>query len=106
MHLTAFSSTRLVETCRIALALKKAGLKFTINHKESYLKRLLGEDYIGILPEGSGIKYGWHEFPKEFNVADCIYYSWFKDDYGKTVEPMTEIKQIITWFPIYPLFKV
>lgn len=106
VSLTAFSSTRLVETCRIALALKKAGLKFKVHHRESYLKRLLREDYVGILPEGSGIKYGWHEFPKEFNVSDCIYYSWFKDDYNKSLRPMSQIKQLITWFPIYPLVVV
>jgi hypothetical protein len=104
IHLTAFSSTRLTETCRIALALRDAGLHFTLSHADSYLKRLLAEDYVGVLPEGGDIKYGWHQFPKEFDVADCIHFSWFKDDYGKSLRPLREIRQLVSWFPVDPVF--
>ena len=103
IHLTAFSSTRLAETCRIALALRDAGLRFTLSHADSYLKRLLAEDYVGVVPEGGDIKYGWHHFPKEFEVADCIHFSWFKDDDGKSIRPLREIRNLVAWFPVDPL---
>jgi hypothetical protein len=104
IHLEAFSSTRLAETCRSALAFLALKKPFVLDHKESYLLRLTAGDNVGILPEGSGLKYGWHEFPKEFNVADCIYYSWFKDDEsGKSLRPLREIAKLITWFPLEPL---
>jgi hypothetical protein len=104
IKIIAFSSTRLVETCRIALALKKAGMPFELEHAESYLSRLLAEDYVGVLPESESIKYGWHHFPKEFQVADCIHYSWFKNESGRSLVPMAKIKSLVTWLPIRPLF--
>lgn len=97
--LTAFSSTRLAETCRIALALEKAKLPFEFNHQESYLDRLLEQDAIGVLPEGSGISYGWHDFPKEYKVYDCIYFSWFKDEDGTFQVPRRKISSLIAWLP-------
>jgi hypothetical protein len=103
IKLIAFSSTRLVEACRIALALHKAKLPFELVHAESYRKRLCAEDNIGVLPEDDSIAYGWHRFPEEFNVADCIHYSWFKDDQNKSLLPMVQIKSLITWFPLRPL---
>jgi hypothetical protein len=104
IEVIAFSSTRLAETCRIALALHKANLPFELAHGDSYKKRLLAEDYIGVLPEDDPITYGWHQFPKEFDVADCIHYSWFKDEKNQSLLPMAQIKSLITWFPIRPLF--
>jgi hypothetical protein len=103
IKLIAFSSSRLVETCRIALALQKANLPFELEHAESYRKRLCAEDNIGVLPEEDSIAYGWHRFPDEFNVADCMHYSWFKDDNKKSLLPMVQIKSLITWFPVKPL---
>ena len=100
----AFSSTRLAEACRIALALHKANLPFELEHAESYQKRLRAEDHIGVLPEDASIRYGWHEFPKEFDVADCIHFSWFKDEKNQSLLPMAQIKSLVTWFPIRPLF--
>jgi hypothetical protein len=102
--MVAFSSTRLAETCRIALALNKAGLRFELAHADSYQRRLLAEDHVGILPESDSIRYGWHNFPKEFHVADCIHYSWFKDENNRSLVPMAKIKSLVTWFPIRPLF--
>jgi hypothetical protein len=104
IQIIAFASTRLSEACRIALALHKANLPFELAHADSYQKRLLAEDHVGILPEDSPIGYGWHQFPKEFDVADCIHYSWFKDEKNRSLLPMAQIKSLITWFPIRPLF--
>jgi hypothetical protein len=101
--LSAFSSTRLAETCRIALALHREGLPFELADRESYTLRLAAEDNVGVLPEGSGLKYGWHEFPGEFHVADSIYFSWFRDPETPNRRPTSELKRLVSWFPIRPL---
>jgi hypothetical protein len=100
----AFSSTRLAETCRIALALSAAGLGFELAHKESYLSRLLGSDWVGVLPDYDDLSYGRHLFPREFQVADCIHFSWFRDANGKFVRPQREIRSLVSWLPIAPLW--
>jgi hypothetical protein len=99
--LTAFSSTRMAEACRIAIALKKAGLPFTLSHKESYLKRILEEDWVGIVPEDSGIKYAYHDFPDEYGVADCIYLSWILESHPKEKKRhiKQQVKKLTFWLP-------
>jgi|GEM_PF-2526107 len=101
--LSAFSSTRLAETCRIALALEAAGLPFELDHKESYLKRLRAEDLVGIIPDGCDLKYGYHDFPREFGVSDTIYFSFFKDSQGRQIKPWREIAKAVSWMPIKPM---
>lgn len=104
ISLDASSSTRLVETCRIALAFKKAGLPFKLSGSDSYLKRLLAEDYIGVVPDSYGITYADQSFPEEFNVYDCIHFYWLKDETkGNPAFPMSTVKNLITWMPIRPL---
>ena len=99
--LSAFSSTRLVETCRIALALEAAGLPFVLDHKDSYLWRLRGTDMVGILPEEVDLRYGYHEFPEQFKVADAIRFEWFRDERtGRQIRPWREIAAAATWLPI------
>ncbi len=102
--LSAFSSTRLVETCRAALAMEKEKLPCAIEHRESYRLRLLGEDAVGIVPVGSGLTYAWHQFPRELKVADCIDFSWFRSPgTGLQLRPWREISRLVTWLPIRPL---
>jgi hypothetical protein len=103
IEIRAFSSTRLAEACRMALAFHAQGWPFRLAHRESYLRRLLAEDHLGVLPDFHDLKYGWQKFPEQFHVADCIHYSWFKDDHGRSVRPLHEIRQLISWFPIAPL---
>jgi hypothetical protein len=94
--LEGFSSTRLVEACRIALALKRKGLPFTLRNTDSYLARLTGTDWIGIIPEYEEIKYAYHGFPKNWHVADCIHYSWLREE----VPNIRIVKRNISWFPL------
>lgn len=103
VRLDAFSSTRLAETCRIAMALQREGLPFVLGNRESYLARLTAEDHIGVVPEGDDLKYGWHKFPKEFHVADCVYFSWFRDPDAKARHSLATLKRVISWFPLCPL---
>ena len=101
--LSAYSSTRLAETCRIALALHKAGLPFELNHEKSYLKRLLCDDFIGIIPEHDSVHRGWQRFPEDFCVADVIQFSWFKDERtNKWLKPPRDIVPLIHWLPEEP----
>ncbi|MBI3296607.1 MAG: hypothetical protein HYZ75_00470 [Elusimicrobia bacterium] len=98
--LAAFSSSRLVETCRIALALDKARLPFCLAHRESYKKRLLEEDWVGVVPEDSEIRYAWHDFPREWDVADCIRLQWiFEANPGRNRALRSKLRHLISWLP-------
>jgi len=100
IYLDAFSSTRLVETCRIVLALNKASLPFKFGHKESYKLRLLAEDWVGVVPEGSDLSYAWHQFPREWNVADAIHISWiFEENPEKRRALRIQLRQLVYWLP-------
>ena len=93
--LEGFSSTRLVEVCRIALALKRRGHPFKLGNQDSYLARLTRNDWIGIVPEDAEIKYAYHGFPENWHVADCIHYSWFRGH-----PDIRSIRRSIVWFPL------
>jgi len=99
--LAAFSSSRLVEACRIGLALDCAGLLVEIVDRESYLLRLRDEDWVGILPEGAGLRYGWHDFPREYKVADCMYLSWFFEDKSTKEKAVLRrrLRHLVQWLP-------
>ncbi|HBL16014.1 MAG TPA: hypothetical protein DD417_04430 [Elusimicrobia bacterium] len=100
VSLDAFSSSRLGETCRIALALDKARLPFCLAHRESYRKRLREEDWVGIVPEGSQIRYAWQDFPREYDVADCIQLQWiFEAHPGRNRTLMSKLRHAIAWLP-------
>lgn len=100
--LAAFSSVRLVEACRIGLALDRAGLPVEIVDRESYLPRLRDEDWVGILPEGAGLRYGWHDFPQEYGVADCMYLSWFYEDQSAKEKAVLRrrLRHLVQWLPL------
>ena len=107
VYLCAFSSLRLVEACRIALALHSAGLPFEWLDKESYLDRLRGEDNVGIVPNDCPLSYGSQRFPAELRVADCVHYDMFRDyNTGKPLASWAAIKGIISWLPIRPLMVI
>ena len=102
----AYSSTRLAETCRIIIELNNAGYPFELMDHKSYLARLLKNDLVGVIPDYMPIKYAWHDFPREWGVSDCIHYSFFKDEKGKTNLPIKQIKSMISWFPLNMSFKL
>lgn len=101
MRLSAFSTMRIVETCRIALALDDAGLPFELDHKESYLRRLQGTDMVGLVPAEMDLRHGYHHFPREFGVADSVRFDWFRDEKTRRqIRPWREIAAAATWLPI------
>lgn len=64
MVLAAFSSTRLIEACRIG--------------------------------------YGWHHFPNDYKVADCLHLSWFYE--GKSPREKAalrrQLRHLVQWLPL------
>lgn len=100
--LSAHSSGRLAETCRIALAFKKAGLPFKLNYEKSYLQRLRCDDLVGVIPEYDSVHRGWQRFPDDFVVADCIQFSWFKDEKNRWIRRPKELSALVHWLPERP----
>lgn len=100
--LAAFSSTRLVEACRIALALDRAGLPVEILDRESYLLRLRNEDWVGILPEGSSLRYAWHNFPSDYKVSDSMHLSWFLEEKSPREKAALRrrLHDLVQWMPL------
>ncbi|MEK6543834.1 MAG: hypothetical protein AABZ44_05310, partial [Elusimicrobiota bacterium] len=84
VHLCALSSTRLVETCRIALALTRSGLPVIVDDAESYHDRILDQDWVGVIPENEQIGYGWQSFPREWGVRDCVHLGWLYEAIAKS----------------------
>ncbi len=68
---------RIVETVKMFLAIHKAGMPIWINDADSVRNRILGLDWMGILPESESLHRGWQEFPQDFHVADVLHFSEF-----------------------------
>lgn len=80
VHLSARSSARLIETCRIARCLAKARMPVFVDDAQSYVNRLLDQDWVGIVPREDEIAYGWQSFPQEWGVRDCVRLDWFFEE--------------------------
>jgi hypothetical protein len=100
VSLTAYSSTRMVETRRIAIALHRAQLPCTVHHAESYLLRLRGEDWVGIVPKDDPIAYAWQSFPREYSVADVIHFGWLTETLPaqKRAQVRRQYAKLTNWF--------
>ena len=100
IHLCAFSSTRMVETCRIALALTQAGLPIIVDDAKSYIARLLDQDWVGIIPRDEEISYAWQSFPAEWGVRDCVQLDWFYEGSARSKAWInTHLRLVAHWLP-------
>ena len=100
VHLRALSSTRLVETCRIASALTQAGFPVIVDDAESYLARILDQDWVGIIPRDEEIPYAWQSFPAEWGVRDCVWLDWFYEESAKTKPRIkAQLRLVAHWLP-------
>ncbi|MBI4063437.1 MAG: hypothetical protein HY401_03960 [Elusimicrobia bacterium] len=100
VRLQASSSARLVETCRIALALKKADLPVIVDEADSYLNRILDQDWVGVVPQEEGIAYGWQSFPQEWGVRDCVRLDLFYEENPKAKPWLKKhLQSVIYWLP-------
>lgn len=100
IHLRALSSTRMVETCRIALALTQAGLPIIVDDAESYVARILDQDWVGIVPRDEEIAYAWQSFPAEWCVRDCVQLDWFYEGSVRTKTWINaHLRLVAHWLP-------
>ena len=68
---------RIVETVKMFLAIRKAGLPIWIDDAESVRNRILALDNVGIIPDSSSLHRGWQEYPSDFRIADVMHFSEF-----------------------------
>ena len=93
LFLAGFSSSRVVETARMAVALHERGVPFILGHKDEMLRMLKGEDYVGIVPDDMTVGYNHEDFPE----ADRIYsfaHLWALDE----LDP--ELVGQVEWYPL------
>ncbi len=92
VFLKAQSLGRMLESCRIALAIYRAGLPFEWLSQESVKLRLQGDDHIGIMPEHYPLHRGWQSFPGHLKVYDVLHLSDFEGTRAKA-------RRLVQWLP-------
>ena len=73
LTLAGSATTRAAETMKMALALWRAGIQFILHEEDLHLRRVKGEDWIGLYPDSYGLN-GRYFFPAEIAISD--FYSW------------------------------
>ena len=68
---------RIVETVKMFLAIRNAGLPIWIDDAESVRNRILALDNVGIIPDSNSLHRGWQEYPSDFQIADVMHFSRF-----------------------------
>jgi len=91
------SITRMAETLRMFLAIRRAGLPVSLCDPEGTRKRLLGEDNVGIVPCYESL----HRANQHFRQGDDVYDVLYFDDLGRQKR---RIAPFITWEPM-PLLR-
>ena len=88
------ASSRAAETIRMALALHKHNVPFTLHGAEHLSRMVNGEDWIGVLPHHFGItvRYCHEYFPEEDQVNDFT--SWY------TIEENPAVVPFVHWYPL------
>lgn len=57
-----------------------------------FKRGLAGRDYYK--------RYAWHDFPREWNVADCIQLQWILEaNPGRNRALSSKLRQLISWLP-------
>jgi hypothetical protein len=93
VELRGESIGRMVETMKMFLAIQDAKLPINIANPESVRKRLLAQDYIGIVPSYDSLHRANQRFREDQDVFDVMYY----DDLGRYKRRITPF---ITWEPL------
>ena len=94
LSLGGSASSRATETIRMALALYRQNVPFTLHGAEHLARMANGEDWIGVLPRTFGIspRYCEEFFPEEDRIYDFT--SWF------TVEENPGVERFVKWYPL------
>lgn len=96
VFLNGKSTGRMLETARMALAFTKNKMPFVLQGAGEMRFKFLGEDNVGIVPEGDSLKYAERAFPEGLNVYDCIHYFDLGHFKGKS-------RKFIVWLPEKPV---
>lgn len=94
--LSGFSKARIVETAKMALALRRAGRPCVVVQKEEMLRMLAGVDLVGIVPDDTGLGYNHLEFPKEDRVYSFVHL-WMIE------EACDSVPESIFWYALEEL---
>lgn len=85
IELFGHSSSRLVETIKMFLAIYEASLPISIAYPIKIRKRLLGQDNIGIIPNYNSLHRANQHFLEEDDVFDVMYFEDIKEHEEKIV---------------------
>jgi hypothetical protein len=91
LRLAGSSSTRVVETVKIAIAFYLKNIPFILEKAREIFRMITGIDFIGIVPETIIPRYCHGFFPKEDRINDFMNLGFEKDD---------EIIEKSYWYPI------
>jgi hypothetical protein len=89
LTLAGSATTRAAETMKMALALWRAGIQFILHDADLHLRRVKGEDWIGIYPESYGLR-GRYFFPTDIDITD--FYPW--SEYADFPQLLTKVEPL------------
>jgi len=96
LALAGSAATRAAETIKMALALWRAGIQFILHDADLHLRRVKGEDWIGLYPDSYGLS-GRYFFPAEIAITD--FYPWGEYAGFPQLQTMVEPLDILhAWF--------
>ena len=87
MALTGSATTRAAETMKMALALWRAGIQFILHDEDLHLRRVKGEDWIGLYPDSYRLS-GRYFFPTDIDITDS--YPWGEYASFSQLQPIVE----------------
>jgi len=93
LYLAGSSSSRVLETAMMAIALSENDVPFILVDSKKLLSMLKGVDYCGIVPKDVTPKYCHNCFPREDKIIDFIN-PWHDE------ELVEVIKKYATWYPL------
>jgi hypothetical protein len=93
LRLSGFSTARAVETARMAIALFEHQVPFVLAMKNEMLEMIMGEDFVGIVPDDIGLGYNHEDFPDHDRVYSFAHLWMIKELGGDLVKK-------IRWYPI------
>jgi len=91
LNLAGSSCVRVLETVKMAIALYKNHIPFTLRDAEEILRMISGTDYIGIVPKTIFPRYCSSHFPSEDKIIDFMNLGY---------EKKKDIIEKAIWYPI------
>jgi hypothetical protein len=96
LRLAGFSTSRAVETARMAIALSERAVPFVLEQRQEMLRMLTGEDFLGIVPADVPLGYNRGDFPEEDRIYSFVHLYMIEDACGS-------LPDSIVWYPLKKL---